>query len=111
MVTEDYEKMTFEQGEVPSDFTRTLIKSLYKRGGKSECGNYIGISLVSVGSKLFRMIILFRLTDGVDKVLREEQCGFRKVRGCFHQIVTKGLIIEKCLSHKIPFVLSFIDYE
>ena len=43
--------MIFEKGKVPSDFRRTLIKPLYKKGDKSECGNYRGISLVSVGSK------------------------------------------------------------
>ena len=37
----------------------------------------VGISLVSVGSKLLSNMILFRLRDAVDKVLREEQCGFR----------------------------------
>ena len=45
-------------------------------------------------------MILFRLRDAVDKVLREEQCGFRE-----------GKIIEKCLSFQTPLVLSFIDYE
>ena len=74
-------------------------------------GNYRGISLVSVGSKLLSNMILFRLRDAVDKVLREEQCGFRKGRGCVDQIFTLRLIIEKCLSCQTPLVLSFIDYE
>ena len=46
------------------------------KGDKSECGNYRGISLVSIGSKLLNMM-LFRLKDTVDKVLRDEQCSFR----------------------------------
>jgi hypothetical protein len=56
-------------------------------------------------------MILIRLRDAVDKVLREEQCGFRKGRGCVNQIFTLRLIIEKCLSFQTPLVLSFIDYE
>ena len=103
--------MIFEKGEVPNDFRKTLIKPLYKKGDKSECGNYRGISLVSVGSKLLSNMILFRLRDAVDKVLREEQCGFRKDRGWVDQIFTLRLIIEKCLSFQTPLVLSFIDYE
>ena len=39
-------------------------------------------SLASLGSKLLSMIKLFRLRDAVDKVLTEEQYGFRKDRGC-----------------------------
>ena len=56
-------------------------------------------------------MILFRLRDAVNKGLREEQCGFRKGRGCVDQIFTLRLIIEKCLSCQTPLVLSFIDYE
>ena len=60
--------MILEKGEVPSDFRRTLIKPLSKKGDKSECGNYRGISLVSVRSKLISMMILFRLRDAAENV-------------------------------------------
>ena len=49
------------------------------------------------------MMVLFRLRDFVDKVLREEQCGFRKRRVCVNQIFALKLKFEKCL--------SFIDNE
>ena len=58
------------------------------KGDKSECGNYRGIDMVSVGSKLLGNMILFRLRDDVDKVLREDKCGFRKDRGCADQLFT-----------------------
>ena len=74
--------MIFEREEVPNDFRKTLTKPLYKEGDKSECRSYRGISLVSVGSKLLINMILFRLRDAVDKVIKEEQYSFRKGRGC-----------------------------
>ena len=49
--------------------------------------------------------------EAADKVLREEQCGFRKGRGCVDQIFTLRLIIEKCMSYRTPLVLTIIDYE
>ena len=76
---QDIMNMIFEKGEAPSNFRKTLIKSLDKKGDKSDCYNYRGISLVSVGSK--SMMILFRLKNTVDKVLQEEQCRFRKDKG------------------------------
>ena len=103
--------MIFEKGEVPNDFRKTLVKPLYKKGDISEGRYYRGISLVSVGSKLLCNTMLDRLRIAVDKVLREEQCGFEKDRGCVDQIFTLRLIIEKCLSCQTPLVLSFIDYE
>ena len=103
--------MIFEKGEIPNDFRKPLIKPLYKKGDKSECRNHRGISLVSVGSKLLSNMILLRLRHAVDKVLREEQCGFRKGRGCVDHVFTLWLIIEKSLLCQTPLVLSFIDYE
>ena len=51
--------MVFEIGEVPSNFRKTLIKPRYQKVDKREGGNYRGISLVSVVSKLFSNIIFF----------------------------------------------------
>ena len=56
-------------------------------------------------------MILFRLRNAVDKVSREEQCGFRKGRGCVDHVFTLRLIIEKSLRFQTPLVLSCIDYE
>ena len=56
-------------------------------------------------------MILFRLRYAVDKVLREEKCGFRQAKGCVERTFTLRLIIEKCLSYQTPSVLSLIDYE
>ena len=78
--------MIFEKGKGPNDFRKTLIKPLCKKGDKSEYRNYPGISLVSVGSKLLSNMIFFRLRDAVDKVLREERCGYRKGRGYIDQV-------------------------
>ncbi|XP_065561239.1 uncharacterized protein LOC136027713 [Artemia franciscana] len=55
-------------------------------------------------------MILFRLREAVDKVLREEQCGFRKGGGCIDQIFNLRLMIEKC-PHCQTSLVSFINYE
>jgi len=54
---------------------------------------------------------LLRLRDAVDKVIREEQCSFRKGRGRVDQVLTLRLIIEKYLRCQTTLILSFIDYE
>jgi hypothetical protein len=58
--------------EVIISSRKTLIKPLYKKGDISECGNYQGLSLVSVGRKLLSNMILFRLRDAVDEVSKGE---------------------------------------
>ena len=54
-------RMIYEKGEVPSDFTYTLIKPLYKKSDKSEFDSCRGTSLASIDSKLFINMIFFRL--------------------------------------------------
>ena len=103
--------MIFEQEEVPNDFRKTLIEPLYKKGDKSECHNYRDNSLVSVCSKLLTIWYFLDWEMQWKKVLREEECGFRKGRGCFDQIFSLRLTTEKCLDCQTPLVLGLIDYE
>ena len=47
----------FRAGEVPADWLRSFIVPIYKgKGDKRVCGNYRGISLLSVVGKLFGRI-------------------------------------------------------
>ena len=71
----------FEKGEAANDFRKTLIKQLYKKGHKSECDTNRGTSLLYQSRTLLINMILFRSKNVVDKVLREEQSGFRKGGG------------------------------
>ena len=48
--------------DVPADWRRSIIVPIYKgRGDRRDCGNYRGISLLSVPGKLFARIILDRI--------------------------------------------------
>ena len=81
---------------LPQDWKLAEVVPLYKSKGKrSECWNYRGISLLSVPGKVFASIILNRCKDALDQVLREEQCGFRKSRGCTDQLFALRQILEK----------------
>ena len=52
----------WDQEKMPEDFRDALIVALYKnKGSKVDCGNYRGISLLSIAGKIFACIILNRL--------------------------------------------------
>nr|KAG5693154.1 hypothetical protein BaRGS_035352 [Batillaria attramentaria] len=68
----------WEEEEMPDDFRDALIVSLYKnKGSKADCGNYRGISLLSIAGKIFARVILNRLIDVSELNLPEAQCGRR----------------------------------
>ena len=46
---------------------------LPKKGDVSLCGNYRGITLISIPDKVFARIMLNRIKVEVDSIMREEQ--------------------------------------
>ena len=51
-----------------------------KKGDTTICDNHRGINLLSVSSKIFTRVIINRLYDEVNRLLRNEQAGFRRGR-------------------------------
>ena len=45
------------ESEVPQNWRDAIPVSLYKKGSKSDCSNFMGISLLSIVGKLFSRII------------------------------------------------------
>ena len=70
--------MIMEEKRVPVEWKKAKIFPIFKnKGSKLECGNYRGISLISVPSKVFMRVLLNRIKPKVKEELREEQAGFR----------------------------------
>ena len=54
------------------------ILTIYKKGDRTDCGNYRRIPLLSVAGEIFARILLSRLsTHIILEVVPETQCGFR----------------------------------
>ena len=88
----------FSSSVVPSDWCEACIVPLYKgKGDKYECGNYRGISLLSVIGKLYGRILIERISDVTECAIGEEQCGFRKGRGCVDQVFAVRQVCEKAI--------------
>lgn len=62
-------------GEVPQEWKDVTIKVLHKKGDRTECSNYRGISLVAHAAKVLLKIVANRLGDFCEKteVFPEEQ--------------------------------------
>ena len=97
---------------LPQHWKLAEVVPLYKSNGKrSECGNYHGISLLSVPGKVFASTILNRCKVALDQVLRKEQCGFRKCRGCTDQLFALSQILEKCIAFQLDVSFCFINFR
>ena len=54
--------LIWRQGKVPQQWKYAVITVLHKKGDKTECGNYRGISLVSHAGKVLRKVVARRLS-------------------------------------------------
>ena len=96
---------------IPEDWCRGLIVKLPKKGDRTQCTNWRGVTLLSVPSKIFCKIIHMRLSDAIDTILRKEQAGFRPGVGCIDHIFTLRNIFEQCIEWNTKVHVNFIDLE
>ena len=68
----------WREGKVPQQWKDAVITVLHKKGDKTECGNYRGISLVSHAGKVLLKVVARRLSAYCEAkgLLPEELCGF-----------------------------------
>ena len=88
-----------------------IIVPLPKKGDLSLMTNYRGISLLSIAAKVYNKILLNRIRDEVDPILRMNQAGFRPGRSCAQQIHILRRVLEGCRDYQLSLVVTFIDFK
>jgi hypothetical protein len=81
--------------ELPQQWKESVIVPTYKKGDKTDCNNYRGISLLSTAYKILSNILLVRFTPYVNEIIGDHQCGFRRNRSTTDQIFYIRQILEK----------------
>ena len=80
---------SFQNGIIPSDLKAQVITPVFKKGDKSDAGNYRPISLTSHIIKIFERVIRKSLVNHLEsnKLLSKNQHGFRKGRSCLTHLL------------------------
>uniref|UniRef100_A0A8D9AY99 Craniofacial development protein 2 n=1 Tax=Cacopsylla melanoneura TaxID=428564 RepID=A0A8D9AY99_9HEMI len=99
----------WEEKKLPKDWKEALIVPIFKKGKKSICDNYRGISLLSVAGKVISRIIYNRLTPLMEKILSDTQCGFRKNKSTTDMIFSARQLVEKTMEQKSSLCIAFVD--
>ena len=88
------------------------IVTIYKKGDRTDCGNYRGISLLSIAGKIFAKILLNRLSTHITpEVVPETQCGFRGNRSTVDMIFCLRQLQEKYIEQDRPLYMVFVDFS
>ena len=88
-----------------------MVITLSKKGNLQQCQNYQMISLISNPSKVMLKIILNRLKLPVEKIIAEEQAGFRAGRSTSEQIASLRIHCVKYLQHQQDLYHVFKDFK
>lgn len=104
---------SYKSGLVPMDWKLANVTPLFKKGSKSEPGNYRPVSLTSVICKIFETIVKNHITSFLEagNLLSGNQYGFRKGRSCttnllqFYDKVTYELDNKNCVD------IVYIDFQ
>ena len=94
---------------VPSQWTESIIVPLPKKASKA-MKVFRGISLMSIAAKVYNRMLLNRIYDPIDKLLRPYQAGFRKNRNCLEQIHVLRRVMEAYYQRQLPLVAVFIGF-
>ena len=97
---------------MPQQWKDAMIMVLHKKKGRTQCGNYRGISLVAHTGKILLKIIARRLSEYCEHVgiLPEEQSGFRpNISTTDVMFVIRRLQEELARKKVIPLYVCFID--
>ena len=96
---------------MPQQWKHAIIMVLHKKKGRTEYGNYRGISLVVHAGKILLKIIARHLREYCERVgiLPEEQSGFRPNRSTTNMMFVVCRLQELARKKRIPLYVCVID--
>lgn len=97
--------------EIPSQWRKSQIILLFKKGSRTDIGNYRPISLIPTICKIFTKIIQRRIANTLELFQAEEQAGFRKNRSTIDHLHVVNQLIEKANEYRITLYMCFVDYN
>lgn len=100
-----------KEKRVPSQWTKSEIILIYKKGDPSNIDNYRPISLMSCIYKMFAYCLLRRIGPIIDKRQPVEQAGFRPKFSTIDHIHVVTQIIEKYKEFNSNLYVAFVDYK
>lgn len=97
----------------PDSWSRGIIVPVPKKGNLNDVNNYRGITLTSIFSKIFSILLDTRLRKWAEdnNLLTDVQFGFRKQRSTIDCVFILQSIINKVLNNKQKLYCAFVDFQ
>jgi hypothetical protein len=72
--------LIWNKEELPHQWKESVVLPIQKKGDKTDCSNFRGVSLLSTSYRILSNILLSGLIPYADEIIGDRQCGFRRNR-------------------------------
>jgi len=103
--------LAWSSGNVPMDWQKAVIVPIHKKGSKTQCKNYRGISLLSIPGKVYASVLEKRIRAITERKVLEEQGAFRRGRSCVDQLFIVRQLGEKIIEKNRRMLMVCVDLE
>jgi len=86
------------------------VVTIFKKGSRTDPGNYRGIFLLEIAGKILAGVLCRRLSNLVETYVADTQCGFRKRRGTTHAILSIRRVQAEVRRAGVPTAAAFVDF-
>ena len=106
-------KWSYEQGVLPEEWKHAHITAIYKKGDKSEPGNYRPVSLASVVCKVMESVIKDHMLLTLERSgkMTKYQHGFTKGRSCLTNLLETFEAWTRLLEAGFGIDVIYLDYK
>ena len=105
--------LSIQKSQVPIDWKEANVTPIFKKGNKSDPGNYRPISLTSQICKVFESIIRESLVNHLDNfsLMLQSQHGFSKGKSCLTNLLMFLEDITKDIDEGKPMDVIYLDFS
>ena len=101
----------WKKEKLPEEWKESIIVPIDKKGDKTACNIYRGISFLPTNYKILSNILLSRLIAYAKEIIGDHQCSFRRNRSTIDRILCIAQILEKKWEYSEPVHQLFIDFK
>jgi hypothetical protein len=103
--------LIWNREELPHQWKESIVLPIHKKGDKTDCSNFRGISLLSTSYKILFKVLLSRLIPYADEIIGDQQCGVQRNRSTTDHIFYILQILEKKWEYNFTVHQLFIHFN